>query len=215
MDFLPTLASLAKVRVPSSHTHGLRGVDLSPILLLQQRVDEKALSEAHSGEFSRPPMFWRGGGGSPPCWNRSPPVAMRAGDWKLLFAPGHLGTTPEEKSRVELYNVSAAALGEQGGSFLESTNEAKYQPMVVKSMMAAAMAWHENTPCPFGHHNNSRKGSCTWGEIAYPGCESYPFPGKPPKSCRGKPCPEPCVCPPQDHGDVDQAYETYIALRAE
>ena len=162
-------------------------------------------------------MFWRtGNGASPPCWNRSPPVAMRDGDWKLLFAPGNQAYGA---SRVELYNVSAAALAEQGGSFLESVNEAKYQPRVVAAMMAAAMAWHGSTPCPFGNHNNSRQNSCKWQEIAWPGCESYPFPGKPTKSCRGKPCPAPgaagpCVCPPRAL-EAEPRYAAYLALHAE
>ena len=32
-------------------------------------------------------LFWRGGGGAPPCLTRSPSLAMREGDWKLLFTP--------------------------------------------------------------------------------------------------------------------------------
>jgi hypothetical protein len=91
-----------------------------------------------------------------------------------------------------------------------------------RTVMAAAMEWHQSTPCPFAHPNNSRIGSCTWGEIQYPGCESYPFPGKPIKSCRGRPCPKPgepgpCVCPPtQDLVEkTDPAYAMWVALRAE
>lgn len=84
--------------------------------------------------------------------------------------------------------------------------------------MDVAMAWHKSTPCPFGNPDNSRRGSCTWTEGGVPGCESYPFPGEPTRTCRGKPCPKPgdagpCVCPPS--GAADPVYEAYLALRAE
>ena len=208
VDWLPTLASLARLTIPPS-THGLRGVDLSPILRQQSQPGSRVA-------FSRPPLFWRGGGGSPPCWNRSPPMAMRQGDWKLLFAPA--SASRGAPARVELYNVSFAALRDQGGGYLESTNEAKYRPDVIAAMMATAMTWHNNTPCPFGNHNNNRKGSCTWQEIVFPGCESYPFPGEPTRSCRGRPCPRPgstgpCVCPPKQ--ETDPEYAAYLDLRAE
>jgi hypothetical protein len=215
VDWLPTLASLAGVTVPPD-TRGLRGVDLSPILLQRHQQQRAPLSGRNA--LDRPPVFWRGGGGSPPCWNRSPPVAMREGDWKLLFAPPQ--ASHSEPLRVELYNVSVAALKEQGGSFLESMNEAKYNPDVVTAMLSKAMAWHNNTPCPFGSPDNSREGTCTWHEIAFPGCESYPFPGEPTNSCRGNPCPKPgdpgpCECSPQLGPADDPSYAAYLALRAE
>ena len=50
------------------------------------------------------PLIWRGGGGPPPCWNRSPALAIRNGDWKLLFNPLHM-------DRIELYNVSVHTFG--------------------------------------------------------------------------------------------------------
>jgi hypothetical protein len=214
VDWLPTLAALAGVSIEPDHKQGLRGVDLSPILLQDQLQSQNAPSAFH-----RPPVFWRGGGGGPPCWNRSPPLAMRDGDWKLLFAPSPAAEHPERYWRVELYNVSVAALADQGGSYLESFNEAKYRPDVVEAMLAATMAWHNSAPCPFGHHNNSRVGSCTWSEIVYPGCESYPFPGMPTRSCRGMPCPKPghpgpCECPSQEF-DTDPDYAAYLTLRAE
>lgn len=88
VDWLPTVASLAGAATPPGTT-GLRGVDLSPILLLRPQTTDSQLTP-----LQRPPLFWRGGGGSPPCWNRSPPFAMRDGDWKLLFAPGPASAPP-------------------------------------------------------------------------------------------------------------------------
>ena len=115
VDWLPTVASLARVQVPRGQL--LRGQDLSPILRGELR---------HQTQRQQP-LYWRGGGGSPPCWNRSPPMAMREGDWKLLFAPRKISEPPSAPAayRVELYNVSLGALESQGGSFLESANEAE------------------------------------------------------------------------------------------
>ena len=188
------MAALANIALPDSLQDQLRGVNLAGVL--QGHVPSSAQRDRA--------LLWRGGGGAPPCWNRSPPLAMRQGDWKLLFAPRPLSASPHTPGafRVELYNVSVLALAENAGAFLEANNEAKYQPGVVERMMSHAMMWHNHTPCPFGHVNNSRRGVCTWLEIPFPGCEGYPFPGQPQRTCRGKPCPPaghsgPCVCPPR------------------
>ena len=99
---------------------------------------------------------------------------------------------------------------------MESSNEAKYQPAVVDRMMATMMTWHSATPCPFGNHNNSRHGVCTWMEIPFTGCDSYPLPGRETKSCRGRPCPPagkdgPCVCSPVEE---DTLYAQHLELLA-
>ena len=211
VDWLPTVASLARVQVPRGQL--LRGQDLSPILRGELR---------HQTQRQQP-LYWRGGGGSPPCWNRSPPMAMREGDWKLLFAPRKISEPPSAPAayRVELYNVSLGALESQGGSFLESANEAGSQPEVVERMMARMMAWHSQAPCPFGNRNNSREGVCTWLEIPFAGCARYPLPGKPVASCNGKPCPPaghsgPCVCnaPPAADGLGSEAEVLYARQQA-
>ena len=208
VDWLPTLASLAHIRVPHDHAFGLRGVDISPVLTGRQTHLRRTQ-----------PLFWRGGGGPPPCWNRSPSLAVREGDWKLLFTPRRLSAPAHAPTayRVELYNVSLAALAEQGGSHLESSNEAKYQPAVVERLMATMMAWHAETPCPFGNHNNSRKGTCTWMEIPFTGCDSYPLPGRAARSCRGRPCPPegtagPCTCSSIEEDEVFAAYTELLAM---
>ena len=58
VDWLPTVASLAGAATPPGTT-GLRGVDLSPILLLRPQTTDSQLTP-----LQRPPLFWRGGGGS-------------------------------------------------------------------------------------------------------------------------------------------------------
>ena len=249
VDWLPTAASLAGVTIPANHQEGLRGIDISStfksvggssssdgntyddtIVEQQKREGEQDKHYAQHQPAARPPLFWRGGGGSPPCYDRSPSLAMRHGDWKLLFSPRLLGDAPNspENYRVELYNLSIAALGEDGmnnnidesgGAFFETVNEAKYRPDVVNRMMNTMMAWHNNTPCPFGNHNNSRQKACKWVEYTYPGCKAYPFPGMAVKSCRGQPCPHtgtpgPCVCPPIGEGTVGDSSEVDERLEA-
>ncbi len=207
VDWMPTLASLAHIIVPREHVAGLRGIDISPVLTSRQA----RLSRTQ-------PLFWRGGGGAPPCHTRSPSLAMREGDWKLLFTPRRLSAPAHTPAayRVELYNVSLMALVEQGGSYLESSNEAKYQLAVVERMMTTMMAWHGATPCPFGNHNNTREGTCTWMEIPFTGCDSYPLPGRPQRSCRGRPCPPagttgPCICA---HEEEDMLFAAHLELLA-
>lgn len=216
VDWLPTLASLAGVRVPREQARGLRGIDISPIWTARNIT--AGFRQQHTRPQRAQPLFWRGGGGAPPCLTRSPSLAIREGDWKLLFTPRRLSAPARAPAayRVELYNVSLAALSEQGGSYLESSNEAKYQPAVVERMMAAMMEWHGQTPCPFGNSNNTREGTCTWMEIVFAGCDSYPLPGRPTRSCRGRVCPPvgvagPCVCAPTEE---DPLYASYVELLA-
>lgn len=163
VDWFSTIVSLADAAIPAGTL--LRGTDVSAIW----HGDENHKTE-------RPhPLIWRGGSGPPPCWNQSPGLAIRNGDWKLLFNPGP-AVAPGSIGRVELYNVSVASFG-RNGAFFEAQNEADAQPAVVQAMAATALAWHHGTACPFG----GAKGSCItpqnkakWNPT---GCEAYQFPG--------------------------------------
>eukprot|EP01052_Picozoa_sp_SAG31_P037947 SAG31_NODE_4983_length_2820_cov_1.565968_1_plen_158_part_00 len=137
----------------------------------------------------------------------------------ILFVLAGVWRSLPDAFRVELYNVSVSALAEQSGSFLESNNEAKYQPEVVRQLMSKLMAWHSQVSCPWGNVNNSRKGVCKWQEIAFSGCESYPFPGMPVASCRGHQCPAPdgehgrCDCePPPDDEALHASFVQNLAM---
>jgi len=214
-DWLPTVASLAGVAISAHDRAALRGMDLSPVLLARPDVGQGAGGVAPQLPPRTTPLYWRGGGAAPPCWNRSPSMAMRQGDWKLLFAPltTDAPIRTEDAFRVELYNVSAVALAAGAGGYPESQNLASSNPDVVRRMMAEMMAWHGTTPCPFGNSNNSRAGTCKWVEIAWAGCESFQYPGSPTRSCRGKPCPAPgfpgpCVC----QGEEDASFAAYLHL---
>lgn len=150
VDWLPTVMSIAGVSIPEGTL--LRGVDVSDILH----------GERNHITVREKPLLWRGGGGPAPCWNRSPPLAARNGDWKLLI--------DAERQRVELYNVSVHAFG-KNGAFFEAQGEEN--PEVLAALLEPLMAWHNNTVCPFG----GSAGTCGAHAKYIPGCDSYPFPG--------------------------------------
>jgi arylsulfatase A-like enzyme len=77
VDYFPTIAALSGNPIPTGTV--LRGGDISDIW--HGKVNHKTLRDK--------PIFQRGGGGPPPCWNRSPGLAVRNGDWKLLFSPNN------------------------------------------------------------------------------------------------------------------------------
>lgn len=116
VDFLPTLCRIAGVAVPAGHL--LDGEDVSDIL----------------GGTSRPrhgPLFWEWRFrifGEP--FHRSPILAIREGNWKLLANP--------DRSRVELYDIPQDPT--------ELMNLAGQQPEVVERLMAKALAWQRTLP---------------------------------------------------------------------
>ncbi len=88
VDLLPSLAALAGAPVPSKHR--LDGQDLSAAL--------RGKNASHQG-----PVFWEYGRNDkafnyPPAPDRSPNLAIREGEWKLLVN--------DDGSAVELYNLS-------------------------------------------------------------------------------------------------------------
>jgi len=165
VDWLPTITKLAKAKVPEGTL--LRGTDISGIW-----------HGAESNVIKRSKLLiWRGGGGPPPCWNLSPHLAIREGDWKLLFNPTGSGAG-HGPDRIELYNMSINQLPELSGTFFEAQNEAKGNPEVVQRLMAKALSWHHHTPCPFNTTSMApAAGANTCADGRPTGCEAYPFPG--------------------------------------
>lgn len=151
VDFLPTVMSLTGSIIPTGTL--LRGVDVSDILH----------GEKNHVTLREKPILWRGGGGPAPCWNRSPPLAARNGDWKLL--------ADLDGRRVELYNISVKQLG-RGGAFFESATESN--PDVVQELLGALTEWQHGTVCPFGA---PQSGGCASHGRYIQGCDAYPFPG--------------------------------------
>ena len=63
-------------------------------------------------------------------WNRSPQLAIREGDWKLLMNP--------DRSRVELYDIPRDPM--------QVGNVAAAQPEVVARLSEKVLAWHREMP---------------------------------------------------------------------
>lgn len=117
VDFLPTLCALAGQPLPSGYTPD--GEDFSPSLLA-------------GAAFNRSkPLFWEyrfDGVGQ--IINRSPMLAVREREWKLLFNP--------DGSRVELYDIPRQP------SELHSV--ADKHPEVVARLKRMALAWQGTLP---------------------------------------------------------------------
>ncbi len=113
-DFLPTLTKLANVPYPAN----LDGEDRSAVLL-------------GANTPRRNPLFWEWrfnvAGYSP---NRSPILAIRDGDWKLLMNP--------DRSRLELFDMVRDPS--------ELHDLAPLQPQVVERLATRLLAWQKTLP---------------------------------------------------------------------
>ena len=138
VDFMPTICRLTGAAMPAGH--GSDGEDVSDILLGQSRAR------------TRPLMWeWRFNIAGH-VWNRSPQLAIRDGDWKLLLNP--------DRSRVELYDIPRDAL--------QANNLADKNPDVVARLSEKVLAWQrELAPGP---------------RDAGAGMNDYPWPGTTRKS---------------------------------
>eukprot|EP00045_Choanoeca_perplexa_P018317 m.286946 g.286946 ORF g.286946 m.286946 type:complete len:427 (+) comp17781_c0_seq14:315-1595(+) len=146
VDFLPTIASITNSPIPNGTL--LRGEDISEILFgkLNHQTSRKK------------PLFWRGGSCPPPCQNRSPGLAVRTDDMKLLINP--------DGSRVELYNMSLAGLSDH---LFETQNLADQHPDIVARLRDLVFGWHNSIPV-------ERPGA-TNKSMSVQGCSKYKIPG--------------------------------------
>lgn len=135
-DFLPTVASLAGLAPPAGHTPD--GEDMSDVLTRAPRP-------------RRTPLYWD--------WrfrifnhvrNRSPQLAVRDGDLKLLCNP--------DRSRVELYDIPR----DPG----EEHNLAEHRPDDAARLVELALAWRASLPPSPGDPDAGRA--------------DYPFPAEQP-----------------------------------
>ncbi|GGH30966.1 N-acetylgalactosamine-6-sulfatase [Dyadobacter endophyticus] len=119
-DLLPTLSKLAGVKIPESY-HG-DGVDRSGMLLGKPSLRKKE-------------MFWEYGRNDvaynyPKNNDRSPRLAVRSGEWKLLM--------DADGTRLELYNIVKDSA--------ETTNLEATEEKLTKELSAKLVAWWKSLP---------------------------------------------------------------------
>jgi len=116
VDLLPTLCKLVGAPIPSDHA--LDGEDMSDVWLGASRARTK-------------PLMWE--------WrfriygelfHRSPILAIREGDWKLLINP--------DRSRIELYNIPSDPT--------ELNNLADDHPEIVERLASQVLGWQKTLP---------------------------------------------------------------------
>lgn len=122
VDFLPTFCRFAGVKVPERIASQLDGEDLSAALMGAEPRRSKPLL----WEYGRNETAFR----YPQGRNRSPNVAMRDGDWKLLINADGLG--------AELYDLASDRA--------ETVNLAAKEVEVAKRLSAAALNWRRAVP---------------------------------------------------------------------
>ena len=122
VDFFPSLCALAGVTTPAGASFD--GEELSGALLGRPAVRAR-------------PLFWEYGRNDtafkyPAGRDRSPNIAVRSGQWKLLVNA--------DGSRLELYNLAADAG--------EASNVAGEQPEIARQLKEQALAWRKSLPPP-------------------------------------------------------------------
>jgi len=135
VDLLPTFCSLAGIKV--NHDQILDGQDMSQAILgIPMKRTKPLMWEYRFGPWGR-------------YLQKSPALAIRDGDWKLMMNP--------DRSRVELYNLKENPC--------EVDNLARENPQIVRRMSRQLLQWHNALPS-----------STTMPAGA--GSFAYPWPGK-------------------------------------
>jgi len=116
VDFLPTACSLAGVSVPANAQPD--GEEVSAALMGKPWKRAKAIQWEWRFRIHGDTL------------NRSPMLAIREGDWKLLLNP--------DRSRVELYDIPRDPS--------ELDNLAGRQPQIVARLAEKALAWQKTLP---------------------------------------------------------------------
>lgn len=121
LDLLPTLAKLCAAKLPDGYKPD--GVDMSRAILGEKSVREKPIFWEY-GRNDQSFAFPKGEG------HKSPNLAVRDGDWKLLVNADGTG--------VELYDLAS--------DIKEARNRAADKPDVVKRLSTSVLAWRKSLP---------------------------------------------------------------------
>jgi arylsulfatase A-like enzyme len=121
VDLLPSLAAICGAKLPDGYRPD--GVDMSKALMGEKPVRERPLYWEY-GRNDTSFAFPKGAG------HKSPNVAVRDGDWKLLVNADGTG--------AELYDLAADPK--------EAKNLAADKPEVAKRLTEAALAWRKSLP---------------------------------------------------------------------
>lgn len=159
VDWLPTVLSLAGIRMPATMVATQRGQDISGLILANATADDTSLRT--SGRDPDKPMFWEWRYAvAGPCWNEAPGLATRAGRYKLLV------NHPGQRERAELYDfgeVNASGSMDSIAALYESQNLAGALPDVVERLKQPLLSWHASLP--------------PGPVLAHEGCGGFGWPG--------------------------------------
>lgn len=115
LDLMPSLSKMAGVKLPANYTAD--GTDRSTVFLGKPSARNKELF----WEYGRNDIAYK----FPKGRDKSPNLAVRSGDWKLLMN--------SNSSDVQLYNIATDKN--------ETTNVAAAQPKVTNDLKAKLMGW--------------------------------------------------------------------------
>jgi arylsulfatase A-like enzyme len=119
VDLFPTICAITGAKVPSGAK--LDGIDVAPVWLGNDTVQ-------------RGPLYWEYGRNDKPVFkygeDRSPSLAVRKDNWKLLMNP--------DRSKVELYDLSTDKK--------EAHNLAAEKPEIAKELARLVMDWRGTWP---------------------------------------------------------------------
>jgi arylsulfatase A-like enzyme len=118
VDLLPTICALTGAAVP--RTHPLDGIDVAPVLLGRDAMPRAPLFF----EYGRNDEFFKFGP------DRSPSLAVRRDQWKLLLNP--------DRSKIELYDLSKDAK--------EAHNLAAEKSELANELAKLALDWRQTWP---------------------------------------------------------------------
>ena len=139
VDLLPTFCELAGVSIPNDLP--LDGESMRDVLQRDSRAHQTPLMWEWRFSIAGHPL------------NKSPMLALRQGDWKLLLNPGR---DQPHQARAELYHIPTDPM--------ELNNLAEARPQLIDAMRQELLAWHASLP-PGPVDPNA-------------GSNAYPWPGR-------------------------------------